>query len=62
MAEEDLRVRAELAADGSLFQGYHPRMQAVLAWSDPDGGARVPDPVPRHPPVLGAAELATRDS
>lgn len=26
---EDQRVRAELAADGSLFQGYHPRMQAV---------------------------------
>jgi hypothetical protein len=29
MAGEDLRVRAELAADGSLFQGYHPRMQAL---------------------------------
>jgi hypothetical protein len=29
MAEEDLRVRAALAGDGSLFQGYHPRMQAV---------------------------------
>jgi hypothetical protein len=29
MAEEDLRVRAELAANGSLFQGYHPRMRAV---------------------------------
>jgi hypothetical protein len=29
MAEQDLRVRAELAADGSLFQGYHPRMRAV---------------------------------
>ena len=29
MAAEDLRVRAELAADGSLFQGYHPRMRAV---------------------------------
>lgn len=29
MAEEDLRVRAELAADGSLFEGYHPRMRAV---------------------------------
>lgn len=26
---EDERVRAELAADGSLFQGYHPRMAAV---------------------------------
>ena len=29
MAEEDQRVRAELAADGSLFDGYHPRMRAV---------------------------------
>lgn len=25
----DQRVRAELAADGSLFEGYHPRMEAV---------------------------------
>jgi hypothetical protein len=25
----DQAVRAELAADGSLFQGYHPRMAAV---------------------------------
>ena len=29
MAREDLRVRTELAADGSLFDGYHPRMRAV---------------------------------
>jgi hypothetical protein len=29
MAEEDRRVRTELAADGSLFDGYHPRMRAV---------------------------------
>jgi hypothetical protein len=29
MAAEDQRVRAGLAADGSLFQGYHPAMQAV---------------------------------
>lgn len=29
MKEEDLRVRAELARDGSLFDGYHPRMEAV---------------------------------
>jgi hypothetical protein len=29
MVEQDLWVRTELAADGSLFQGYHPRMQAV---------------------------------
>ena len=26
---EDLQVRAELAKDGSLFNGYHPRMRAV---------------------------------
>jgi hypothetical protein len=29
LAEEDRRVRAELARDGSLFTGYHPRMEAV---------------------------------
>jgi hypothetical protein len=29
MEAEDLRVRAELAADGSLFEGYHPRMEQV---------------------------------
>ena len=29
MASEDLRVRSELAADGTLFQGYHPSMRAV---------------------------------
>jgi hypothetical protein len=29
MAEEDQRVRAELAADGSLFRGYHQRMREV---------------------------------
>ncbi len=29
MMEQDLRVRSDLAADGSLFQGYHPRMRAV---------------------------------
>jgi hypothetical protein len=29
MAEEDHRIRTELAADGSLFDGYHPRMRAV---------------------------------
>lgn len=26
MRAEDERVRAELAADGSLLDGYHPRM------------------------------------
>lgn len=29
MAEKDLRVRAELAATGSLYEGYHPSMRAV---------------------------------
>lgn len=29
LAAEDQRVREELAADGSLFEGYHPRMEAV---------------------------------
>ena len=29
MAAEDRWVREELAADGSLFAGYHPRMEAV---------------------------------
>ena len=29
MDEHDQAVRAELAADGSLFQGYHSRMAAV---------------------------------
>lgn len=29
MEDEDLSVRAELAADGSLFEGYHPRMEEV---------------------------------
>jgi hypothetical protein len=29
MAAEDQAVRAQLAADGSLFDGYHPRMEEV---------------------------------
>lgn len=29
MAGEDLRVREELLRDGSLFNGYHPRMREV---------------------------------
>ena len=29
MSVEDKRVREELAADGSLFEGYHPRMLEV---------------------------------
>lgn len=28
-ADEDQRVRAELVAEGTLFDGYHPRMEAV---------------------------------
>jgi hypothetical protein len=31
LAAEDARVRIELARDGSLFGGYHPRMAAVHA-------------------------------
>lgn len=29
MADEDTRVRSELACAGELFHGYHPRMEAV---------------------------------
>jgi hypothetical protein len=29
MIAEDLSVREDLAADGSLYDGYHPRMEAV---------------------------------
>lgn len=29
MAEADRRLAAELARDGSLFEGYHPRMRAM---------------------------------
>ena len=29
LRERDLTMRAELASDGSLFDGYHPRMEAV---------------------------------
>jgi len=29
LQQKDLSVRAELEADGSLFDGYHPRMEAV---------------------------------
>jgi hypothetical protein len=44
MAAEDERVRAELAADGSLFDGYHPRMQAV----HDKNAARLSEIVARH--------------
>jgi hypothetical protein len=60
MAEQDIRVRSELAADGSLFKGYHPRMQAVhdanaarLAEILIFMGGRVSHwwaPMPRRPP------------
>src|SRR5688500_12493537 len=29
LREEDMRVREQLSADGSLFEGYHPHMEAV---------------------------------
>jgi hypothetical protein len=29
LATEDRRVRQELAAEGSLYEGYHPRMEAI---------------------------------
>jgi hypothetical protein len=29
LVEEDRRVRAELVEEGTLFDGYHPRMEAV---------------------------------
>lgn len=29
MKERDLRTRARLAEDGSLYDGYHPEMEAV---------------------------------
>src|SRR3954466_3397948 len=44
MAEEDQRVRAELAADGSLFDGYHPVMQAV----HDRNAARLTDIIEQH--------------
>ena len=44
MAEEDQRVRAELAADGSLSEGYHPKMQAV----HDRNAARLTEVIGRH--------------
>src|SRR5688572_30331260 len=29
LAADDRKVRAELVADGTLFGGYHPRLEAV---------------------------------
>ena len=39
LVEEDERVRAGLAADGSLFQGYHPRMREVHEHNEPSSFA-----------------------
>ena len=54
MAAEDQRVRAELAADGSLFDGYHPRMAEVHLRN----GARLAAILDRHgwpaPGLVGA--------
>ena len=43
-AEEDQRVRAELAADGSLFGGYHERVKAV----HDENAARLVEIINRH--------------
>ncbi|MBL7698633.1 MAG: hypothetical protein JNK79_10750 [Chitinophagaceae bacterium] len=29
MAQQDIQLRSELAAEGSLFNGYHPKMKAL---------------------------------
>jgi hypothetical protein len=44
MAAEDQAVRAELAADGSLFEGYHPRMEEVHRRN----AARLTEIIERH--------------
>src|SRR5947209_9236632 len=44
MAAEDRRVWAELAADGSLFDGYHPRMAEVHRRN----AARLTETLDRH--------------
>src|SRR4051812_4438274 len=44
MAAEDRAMRARLAADGSLFDGYHPEMQAV----HDRNAARLDEIVERH--------------
>jgi hypothetical protein len=41
---EDRRIRDELARDGSLFHGYHPRMQAV----HDHNAARLTEVLDRH--------------
>lgn len=44
MREEDQAVRAGLAADGSLFDGYHPRMEEVHRRN----AARLAEVIDRH--------------
>ena len=62
MAAYDAKVRAELAADGSLFQGYHPRMRAVHE----ENAARLEEIIEEHgwpgPALVGddGAEAAWR--
>ena len=62
MAEEDGRVRAELAAAGTLFGGYHPRMAEVhrrnarrlAAVLDAGGWPGAPASAPRPPTPPGS--------
>lgn len=35
MKQADLRLRQELAMDGSLYEEYHPRMEEMLAGRTP---------------------------
>jgi hypothetical protein len=44
MRDEDQAVRAELAADGALFDGYHPRMEEVHRRN----AARLAEVIGRH--------------
>jgi hypothetical protein len=48
MAQQDLRVRTELASDGSLYQRYHPAMRAV----HDAHAARLAEASPRHAAML----------
>jgi hypothetical protein len=62
MAAYDSKVRAELAEDGSLFEGYHPRMRAVHE----ENAARLEEIIEEHgwpgPSLVGedGAEAAWR--
>lgn len=44
MVDEDNRVRSELAAAGELFEGYHPRMEAVHRYN----AARLKEIIAEH--------------